>query len=145
MVYFSDDEESGGDALEGAEEELPRKTDPVIREPEDVPGREVAEQPAPPAAEADASDPKTMDVSGRTYTKMWYAKGNYVGMRRSWLETGYKKPRQAFTFGLHSGKSREDLEAIAAVVIQKIKEGELKTETQAREYAQQKAPSLKDS
>ena len=122
---------------------MPRETDPVIREPEDVPGREVAEQPAPPAAEADASDPKTMDVSGRTYTKMWYKNKDYVGLRRTWPEDGYKSPRQAFSFGLHSGKSREELEAIATDIIQKIKDGELKTEEQAREYAREKAPSLK--
>ena len=135
-VVFSDDE---SDSTEGAEEERPKVRDVPESEPEDDPPAAAPAGPSSSPAAAPAGRPRIQSSSAgepRGYTKMFYKKSTSIAIRRKWKEEGYSKPRQAFCFGVGSGKNEVELNSIATQTIRKL-EVEGATEAEALEWAKE--------
>jgi hypothetical protein len=135
MVYFSSEDsdsayEGGeGHAEEGGEEETPKETDSTEEDPAAQAVEPAKEAPKSEVKETPESDEFSKGVGkvGRKYTHMHYKKQNTMGVRRTWLEQGYKAPRQIFTFGHpdvpHSEDGVTGLKSIAKQVVAKLAEG----------------------
>ncbi len=150
MVYFSDEESDstyedvdGEGAEENGEEETPKEDDPVEEDPPAKEGPDAAPASAP-HAEADATRSPEVGRVGQRYTKMYYKNGNKIGIRRTWLEEGYKMPRQAFCFAHKDVPATEEgkdaLHEIGKQVVAKLAEG--MSETGAEQFGNDEAYKL---
>ena len=110
------------DTEECAEEERPLVKDPVLDELEDEPAQ--AEAPPDEVAEPPLK-----------YGKMYYKAQHSIGIRRGWVEEGFKAGRQCIIFGgKKCSASKERLVEIADAVVAKLASREM-TEAQAQDYA----------
>jgi len=105
-------------------------------EPEDAAPLVPASSAEEPPPAGPAAVPASSAEEPRRYAQMFYQKNDSIAIRSRWKEEGYAKPRQAFCFGVGSGKTEAELNNIATQTIRKL-EVEGVIEAQALEWAKE--------